>query len=205
MRSNYNEKSHILKHCLLQHSEIDPDKVIFGMRIRQQYKTALERQVGEAVAILEEKEKGVELLNSKSEFNRCSLPRITAGDRKEWLETLQEEDAAEKEVKANIRCMKKRKNMEKKEKEEKEKEKEEDLKLENICEEILKENTSKWKKRKLDEETKRKIEEEMIEKMEREKREKEERLRRAKKRKAEFLAKLAKDKKILIVKEGKSL
>ena len=58
----------------------------------------------------------VELLNSKSEFNRCSLPRISAGDSKELLEKLQEEETAEKEVKANIRCLKKRKNKEKKEK-----------------------------------------------------------------------------------------
>ena len=75
MRDNYSEKSHLLKHCLLHHKEKNPDEVRFGMKLRRQYKTALERQIGEAVAILEEKEKGTLLMNSKSEFNRCQLPR----------------------------------------------------------------------------------------------------------------------------------
>ena len=127
MKENFNDSSHMLKHCLLQHSDSDPMEIKFGMRVRQQFKTALERQVGEAVAILEEKEKGIQLLNSKSEFNRCSLPRITAGDTKEWLETLQEEDAAEKKVKASIREMKKRKKKEKKK----------SPTLEEVCGEII--------------------------------------------------------------------
>ena len=198
MKEKYNEKSHMLKHCLLQHSELEPEKVRFGMRVRQQFKTALERQVGEAVAILEEKEKGIELLNSKSEFNRCSLPRITAGDKKELLETLMEEDAAEKEVKASIRCLKKRKNREKEKKKE-----ESETNLEELCEEIIEENKSKWKRRKLDEEARKKLEEEEIEKLVRENREREERLRKAKIRKEEFLARLARKKEIVIIEKGK--
>ena len=118
-KRNFNEKSHMLKHCLIAHKDEDPADVKFGMRMRSQYKTALERQIGEAIAILEEKENMVELLNSKSEYNRCSLPRISAGDTKEWLEKLQEEETAEKQVKANIRCLKKQKNRKKKEKEKK--------------------------------------------------------------------------------------
>ena len=78
MKKNYSEKSHILKHCLIHHKEKAPEDVVFGMKLRRRYKTALEGQIGEAVAILEEKEKGTEIINSKSEFNRCSLPRITA-------------------------------------------------------------------------------------------------------------------------------
>ena len=136
MKENCNESSHMLKHCLLQHSDKDPMEIKFGMRVRQQFKTALERQVGEAVAILEERERGIQLLNSKSEFNRCSLPRITAGNTKEWLERLQEEDAAEKKVKASIREMKKRKKREKKEK---------SPTLEEVCDEIIGENKERWK------------------------------------------------------------
>ena len=159
----------MLKHCLIKHEEKNPDEVKFGMRLRQQFKTALERQVAEAVAIFEEKERGTELMNSKSEFNRCALPRIQAGDSKELLEQLQEEDTAEKEIMCRIRCMLKRKKLEKRKKKKKEKEKEsnEEKKetLEEICEEILEENDQKWKRRKLNEEVIRKMEEMRIEKI----------------------------------------
>ena len=143
-KRNYNETSHMLKHCLISHKGEDPREIKFGMKLRGQFRSALERQIGEAIAIIEEKENGVELLNSKSEFNRCSLPRITAGDTKEWLEKLQEEDIAEKEIKASIRCMRKRKNLEKKKQKEEKRET-----LATVCEEFLSENREKWKKRKL--------------------------------------------------------
>ena len=195
MKENCNESSHMLKHCLLQHSDKDPMEIKFGMRVRQQFKTALERQVGEAVAILEERERGIQLLNSKSEFNRCSLPRITAGDTKEWLEKLQEEDAAEKKVKASIREMKKRKKREKKEK---------SPTLEEVCDEIIGENKERWKRRKLNEEVIRKLEEKEITRILEEEKERQDRLNRARKRKEEFLAKLARRKEIVFVKEGKS-
>ena len=76
-------------------------------------------------------------------------------------------------------------------------------KLEEICEEILDENKRKWKRRKLDEEAKKILEEEEIEKLVREKIEKEKRLKKAKMRKEEFLARLARKKEIVIIKEGK--
>ena len=109
MRSNFGEKSHLLKHSLIHHKEKGPEELKFGMKLRRQYRSALERQIGEAIAILEENEKGIHLINSKSEFNRCALPRIAAEDSKELLEKLKEEDAAEKEIKSAIRLMKKRK------------------------------------------------------------------------------------------------
>ena len=33
-RNNYNETSHVLKHCLLSHKGEDSPKVKFGMRLR---------------------------------------------------------------------------------------------------------------------------------------------------------------------------
>ena len=179
-KRNFSEKSHILKHCLIHHKEKNPEEVVFGMKIRKQYKTALERQIGEAVAILEEKEKGTELMNSKSEFNRCSLPRITADDSKELLEMLKEDDEADKEIKASIRCMRKRK---KKEKEEEKRRKET---LEELCDKYIEENKMKWKRRRIEEERKKTVVEREIEiRMEDEKkenREKRERLEKAKRR-----------------------
>ena len=165
---------------MIHHKEKNPEEVVFGMKIRKQYKTALERQIGEAVAILEEKEKGTELMNSKSEFNRCSLPRITADDSKELLEMLKEEDEADKEIKASIRCMRKRK---KKEKEEEKRRKET---LEELCDKYIEENKMKWKRRRIEEERKKTVVEREIEiRMEDEKKEnkeKRERLEKAKRR-----------------------
>ena len=80
-----------------------------------EYKTPLERQIGEATSIfMDRKKKGVTLLNSKSEFNRCTLPRVTAGNHRDIMEALIEEDEEEKRIKADIRCMRKRKKRKKK-------------------------------------------------------------------------------------------
>merc|ERR1711888_426874 len=70
--------SHIHKHWVNKHKG---KKTRFSFRILGFFNSALERQVGEAVRILRT---GAErILNSKGEFNRCSLPRITAEDTKE--------------------------------------------------------------------------------------------------------------------------
>ena len=199
MRRNFSEKSHLLKHCLLHHKEKNPEEVRFGMKLRRQYRSALERQVGEATAILEEKEKGIHLMNSKSEFNRCVLPRITTEDSKELLEKLKEEDEAEKEIKSKIRLMKKRK---KRRKEEERKRKET---LGEVCEDILEENEVKWKRRRLEEEVIKKMEERELEKKIKYGKEKRERIEKAKKKKGELLEQLEKKKEIVIVKEGKSV
>ena len=76
------------------------------MRVKLKFKTALERQVSEAVEIHQAQLKGYTLLNSKSEYNRCSLPRLTVGDNKELLEKLIEERDKEKLLKEKIRNIK---------------------------------------------------------------------------------------------------
>ena len=65
--------SHIYKHHVLHHnSEGEPE---FVMKVVGYHSTALSRQVGEAVRI---GRRGADsLLNSKSEFNRCSIVRLT--------------------------------------------------------------------------------------------------------------------------------
>ena len=53
------EKSHLLKHYILVHkSEMKPEEMEYGVRVRNKYKTTMERQVGEAVAIHREKVRG---------------------------------------------------------------------------------------------------------------------------------------------------
>ena len=58
------------------------------------FDSALARQVGEAVRIAEWGEEVV--LNSKSEFNRCQLGRLTTGDEKK-VPSRMVEDEKEKE------------------------------------------------------------------------------------------------------------
>ena len=78
------------------------------MRVVKRCKTALERQVGEAVHIEIAQRKGYKLLNSKSEFSRCSLPRLMLGNHKDIREELENEKLEEKTINEKIRQLKKR-------------------------------------------------------------------------------------------------
>ena len=70
------DNSHILKHQELAHGA--GGKPDFIMRVVRFYKTALSRQVGEAVRIQRRGGQGA-ILNSKSEYDRCRLPRLVVG------------------------------------------------------------------------------------------------------------------------------
>ena len=59
----------MLKHYFLNHEDIKMDDLEFGIRVTGTYRSAIERQIGEAVKIEREVRKGKSLLNSKSEFN----------------------------------------------------------------------------------------------------------------------------------------
>ena len=66
-----NQDSHILKHHEIHHgSQGEP---AFIMKVVKFHRSALSRQVGEAIRILK---RGV-VLNNRSEFNRCSISRLT--------------------------------------------------------------------------------------------------------------------------------
>ena len=67
-------KSHMLRHCVDKHPNMDPDKVDFRMRVLTSHKSAFERQLREAVLI--DHFAGPNLLNSKMEYNRCSIPKM---------------------------------------------------------------------------------------------------------------------------------
>ena len=71
-----NENSHILKHHVLHHDgEGEPE---FHLQLVRTFRTALTRQVHEAVRIQEWGEDRI--LNSKAEFNRCTIGRLTLGE-----------------------------------------------------------------------------------------------------------------------------
>ena len=71
----------MLKHYLDQHQEEDMSRMVFRMKIISFKRTAYKRQVHKSVLIQQNREH--HLLNSRSEFNRCSLPRLTVklGDK----------------------------------------------------------------------------------------------------------------------------
>ena len=160
---NLSESSHMLKHYLACHKDIKREELEFGVRVRRKYVKAFERQVGEAIAIEQEQLKGTVLLNSKSEFNRCSVPRLTLGTYKDNIEEMKKEEKEEKRLKEEIRKLRKRKP-------------EEEGNLKKICEEMISENYLPWKKRRIEEENKREI----INKKEEEEWERTKRLNRAK-------------------------
>ena len=106
---NFDEGSHLLKHYLTYHKDLKMSDVKFGMKVRNTFRTAIERQVGEAVAIDIEQRKGLTLMNSKSEYNRCSIPRITTKSVKETVEENDKETLEEKKMKNEIKLMKRMK------------------------------------------------------------------------------------------------
>ena len=137
----------------------------YGIRVRKKYKTAFERQVGEAVIISREQKTGTTLLNSKAEYNRCKIHRIeTKPSQSAWAETVLEQKAEEtiqlgiKDLKSNKRsrpmktkCLTKT--------------------LKSICVEITNENITNWnKRRKLENENRMKTDAIETESLERTKR-----------------------------------
>ena len=68
----------MLKHQILVHDGEDPPD--FVMRVIKSSRTALERQVGEAVRIRRRGGEGA-ILNSKSEYLRCHIPRLQLEDK----------------------------------------------------------------------------------------------------------------------------
>ena len=62
---NFEETSHLLKHYILYHQkDMKPEEMEYGMRVKETFHTAIERQVAEAVSISTEKGKGKTLMNS---------------------------------------------------------------------------------------------------------------------------------------------
>ena len=68
-------KSHMLKHAVIHHPDLNPKNVEFGMKIISSHRSAFERQITEAVLI--NRYSGYRIMNSKLEYNRCSIPKIS--------------------------------------------------------------------------------------------------------------------------------
>ena len=125
-----NSDSFMLKHSVDKHEGEKLNGERFGVKVLQYTRTSFERQILESVKIQENKEH--HLLNSKSEYNRCAIPRLTSkiGEKmyKEWREDEKMEKEEEMRIEEKIRMLRKERNRERqREREQKEKAKEKDL------------------------------------------------------------------------------
>ena len=105
---HYRPKSHLLKHALIHHPEIEPNELKYGMKILSSHKTAFERQIREAVLI--ECNAGQFIMNSKVEYTRCSIPRIEVTIGNDTKRKDDEKIATEKELIEKIKKMSKTEN-----------------------------------------------------------------------------------------------
>ena len=105
--------SHILKHFLDSHENEKLEEITFGMKIRYTARSAFERQIMESVLIQQESSCH-NILNSKSEYNRCALPRVTTklGEEEfeEWRKEKLEEKKKEEDLEKRIRTLRKERN-----------------------------------------------------------------------------------------------
>ena len=109
-RKNLHLGSHMLKHAIECHENDDPESIEFHMKILSFHKSSFERQIQEAVQIQHNRK--CNLLNSKSEYNRSSIPRmgVKIGDmvfkrRQEHVDEKKSED--EKWIEEKIMMMRK--------------------------------------------------------------------------------------------------
>ena len=99
-------ESHMLKHIVAAHSEEEIEDIEFHARIVKYTRTSIERQIRESTLIQESRENN-HVLNSKAEYNRCSIPRLTTklGEKetKDWLKKHEKTAWEEKEQEAELR------------------------------------------------------------------------------------------------------
>ena len=121
---NLEEGRHLLKHYLQYHRNIRMEEIEFGMKVRASFKSAIERQISEAVAISLEEKSGTQLMNSKAEYNRCKLPRLNTQSIEDQIKEVEEGRKKSKEISAEIRDLRKKKKSRKNKEMEEDKEKE---------------------------------------------------------------------------------
>ena len=98
--TKHSQDSHMWKHISTEHPNLAEPK--FAMKILKAHKTPLNRQVHEAVMIMLNEST---TLNSRGEFNRCQLPRLTVmmGEREDrpYEKNDQPDDFFEDEIDVN--------------------------------------------------------------------------------------------------------
>ena len=94
-----NPTSHLLKHIIDKHEGEEVETIRFGIRVLKFTRTSFERQILESVKIQQER-KDHYLLNSRSDFNRRAVPRLSSKigekDFKRWEKEGEREKEKEK-------------------------------------------------------------------------------------------------------------
>ena len=107
---NLSPTSHLLKHILDVHEGEDMERVRFGIRVVKYTRTAFDRQILESVKIQQERKEHF-LLNSRTEYNRCAIPRLSSkiGEKeyKKWEQEGEKEQEKEEILKEKIIKMEK--------------------------------------------------------------------------------------------------
>ena len=107
------EDSHLLRHLVNNHEGEDFSDVKFGMSVVKYMTTSFMRQIQEGVMRSQERVKH-DILNSRTEYNRCALPRLTTrlGEKEmeRWEEDMQEEKRKEDIMEMKIRMIRKKRN-----------------------------------------------------------------------------------------------
>ena len=101
--------SHMVKHAVVEHG--GDMEIKFSMKVLKSHMTAFRRQIHEAVKIQRNEKNSI--LNSKGEYNCCSLPRLTVKvGAKEIKEKEVEEQLTEQEIEEEILRMRNKKRKE---------------------------------------------------------------------------------------------
>ena len=103
---NLSVKSHMLKHYVEKHIDLERKEVKFKVKVLRSYHSAFERQIGESVIINHNLRQGTTMMNSKNEYNRCIIPRLGINSGKDEWEEEYEESENEKMIKREIQRMK---------------------------------------------------------------------------------------------------
>ena len=107
-----NPSSHMLKHILDQHEGERPEEIVFNVKVLYYCKSSYERQILESCLI--QSERSHYLLNSKAEYNRSAVPRLTIklGEKqyKKWEKDNEKEMKRNEELESKIRDMRKMRN-----------------------------------------------------------------------------------------------
>ena len=98
--------SHMREHCQEEHLGKTPS---FRFDLIKVCKTSLERQVGESICVKMSRKKGVNIINSKVEYNRCLLPTLTVAgaedeDIKKKLE-IRKQKIKEEQIRKSEECL----------------------------------------------------------------------------------------------------
>ena len=134
-----NKGSYMLSHYIDKHDGEDLFKNRFALKVIQFTRTSFDRQILESVLLQENLHH--HLLNSKSEYNRCAIPRLSSklGEQeyKKYTEEEKEEEARNKAVEQRIRGLRKEMNRRRRDENDDEEEiketKEIDMEIDGSC------------------------------------------------------------------------